>query len=386
MMVRRFLKKACLLGYHGMQNAGDDAFFTIVVDWLENQVGVSSVEVFGEKNFFPTVEGDIQISGVPKAGKGGIGIRLTELLLYCRNQLVVHAAGSLFQRRDFFWLFMSTLIAKIWGWLTFRPRKIVAFGVSLGPFHSRWDRFWCNRAMRLFDLVVLRDKSDELFLHRIPTPPIVHGNDLALVLKGPKGIIKSELGSPKRKKIGFTIVDRDRSHNRPEVDDRKREVLVTVLQQLHANEEVKGVTGIVFCNHPIYGDVDPTEEVLNSLSDHGIPVEKCNYSSDPQNNFEAISNFDLMVGNRMHSFIFALICRVPTVAIAYEPKILEFAKNCGLPAEIVIPLNELSTDRLHAAMAYALSQESRDKVDAAMKRAQKAQQELLLDVARTVGS
>ena len=91
-----------------------------------------------------------------------------------------------------------------------------------------------------------------------------------------------------------------------------------------------------------------------------------------------------MVGNRMHSFIFALICRVPTIAIAYEPKITKFAKQCGLPDQLVIPLSELTVERLHTATKYALSQEARDKVDKALKHKQLVQQELLLDVARTV--
>lgn len=378
------LNPACLIGYHGMQNAGDDAFFSIMIDWLENQIGVTRVEVFGEQAHFPETNGAVQIVGVPKAGKGGIAYRLTELSLLCRNRLTVHAAGSLFQRRDFVWLFLSTAIAKLYGWLTFRPKKIVAIGVSLGPFHSQWDRFWCGQAMKLYDQVVLRDDSDSQLSIKMPAKQLIHGDDLALALQGPIKNVTSPLNAANLKKVGFTIVDRDRAHKRPEVDDQKREIMTEFLNQLHSRNELEDVTGMVFCNHPLHGDEQHTVDVLKTISNLGINATKCEYSSDIQKNFEAISELDLMVGNRMHSFIFALICRVPTVAIAYEPKITKFAKRCGLPDEIVVPLKELSVERLHAATEYALSQEARDKVDAALKRKQLEQQERLLEVARII--
>ena len=350
-----------------MQNAGDDAFFTILLDWLVKEFNVEAVEVFGDHNYFPEVKTKTRINGVPKEGKGGIRIRITELVMMVGNRLTVYGAGSLFQRRDFLWLFLCLVLAKCWGWVTLRPKKIVAIGVSLGPFHSSWDRFWCSLAFQLFDLVVLRDRSDERLAFGLGKSQLLHGNDLALTLQSPS-LSKNERpdDNSTAKHIGFAIVDRDRRHGRPDVDDKKRQEIVKFFQQKNSAGEIKSVTGFVFCNHPKNGDVEATTQLVNELVGKGITAKIYPYCDSTDEYLKAISELDLMVGNRMHSFIFALISGTPAISIAYEPKITEFAQNCELPDELVVPLKELSSERLHQASEYALSAEANLHVQSAI--------------------
>ena len=350
-----------------MQNAGDDAFFKILLDWLVNEFSVETVKVLGDHNHFPEVKTKIRVGGVPKEGKGGIRIRITELLLMVGNRFTVYGAGSLFQRRDFLWLFLCLVIAKCWGWITLRPKKIVAIGVSLGPFHSGWDRFWCSLAFQLFDLVVLRDKSDERLAFGLRDYQLLHGNDLALTLQSPS-LSKNERPNDNNtaKNLGFAIVDRDRRHGRPEIDNKKRLALLNFFEEKNSVGEIASVTGFVFCNHQNQGDIEATTQLINELTDLGIPAKIYPYCNNTDTYLEAISELDLMVGNRMHSFIFALICGTPAIAIAYEPKITEFAQNCELPDELVVPLKELSPERLHQASKYALSAEASRQVRSAV--------------------
>jgi colanic acid/amylovoran biosynthesis protein len=58
-----------------------------------------------------------------------------------------------------------------------------------------------------------------------------------------------------------------------------------------------------------------------------------------------IGGFDLWIGTRMHSCIFATTSGVPTIAIGYEPKVAGYFDLLGLP-DLVLNIESVTADQI----------------------------------------
>lgn len=73
-----------------------------------------------------------------------------------------------------------------------------------------------------------------------------------------------------------------------------------------------------------------------------------------------ISNFDMFVGTRMHSNIFATSMKVPTVAIAYEKKTNGIMKMLGLE-DYLIEIDNITSEKLISKIELAIKQKEEIK-------------------------
>jgi polysaccharide pyruvyl transferase CsaB len=68
----------------------------------------------------------------------------------------------------------------------------------------------------------------------------------------------------------------------------------------------------------------------------------------------ALAQCDVVLGMRLHALVFAVSAGVPTVVLAYDPKVAHLARRVGLGAHVV-PLTDLTSERLLEALQTAWS-------------------------------
>lgn len=88
----------------------------------------------------------------------------------------------------------------------------------------------------------------------------------------------------------------------------------------------------------------------------------------PQQLLTELTNSAFVITTRMHMAILALMCQVPTLAIAYEFKTLELFRNLGL-SRFVISLEDLSEDSLEERARELLTCPDRGIVEVAQLKA-----------------
>ena len=353
-------RKASLIGWHGRENAGDDAFCIILAKWLAESVGISQIEVTAEENRLPILElpDDCKLKGVLRSGPTG---RLRRFLqepkyLFGKN-LVIYGAGSIFSVRRFAWLTLQLWTLQVLRWLRIAKTPVAAIGVSIGPFRKEIDRFWCRQVLRQFDVVMVRDQQSAELGRDFGIKNLIPSYDLALALPKLFPIAEHQAPSPDSPPvIGFSIVDRDTELGRPSIDELKNEKLFHALRSITAGNPGVLFRGFVFCNDLHRGDLRTTEAMLDRLRNEGCQVELVEYQNCPLELIAELSKSDVMICNRMHSFVFACLSQTPALMLSYAPKMTEFANSLGVPEWLQFSHDDFSQERFHETLMKVLEE------------------------------
>lgn len=347
---------ASLVGWYGFENAGDDAFFAILCKWMIQEFGVERIRVSGCHSRLPKTAAHLpaQIEGnETERVLGRVERFFHEPKNLFGHDVVVFGGGSIFAVRRFWWLAVQVLVLKAMRRMGFNRTALAGIGISIGPFRRKNHNFWCRQALRLYDVVMVRDEKSAAIGRDYRCDPLLASLDLALVL--PSFYVIAER-TPRQTSadapaIGFSLVDRDTENGVPEIDDAKREAIVKSLLGLAEKYPKAEFKGFVFCKHSRAGDYAATQKVLAPLREAGCRVQCVEYDNDPVSLCGQIADLDVMVCNRMHSFVFSCITKTPAVMISYAPKMAEFAKTVGLCEDLFFQHDSLEPDVLQLRLS-----------------------------------
>jgi len=208
---------------------------------------------------------------------------------------------------------------------------IYLIGQGIGPLRSQRSERWVAKTLQRARLVLVRDRAsyqwaeahharvllgEDLALLADLTPsPFPEGKRSSPYLSRSLSVYGEGQGEVRARRVGLSL--------RPGLSPRNIEALRRAMRTLSANFE------LLFL--PFQADQD--RAVLQELA-LTIPVVEAH---GPADLLRAMQSVDIVLGMRLHSLVFALLCAVPFCAISYDPKIEGFLHRLEEVCEYSVP-------------------------------------------------
>jgi len=320
-------------GYYGCGNLGDEAILAGITQGL--------------KRLLPQVE-LVVLSGAPAETAKQYGVTAFPRTAWGeirremgRVDLFISGGGGLLQdvtswRSPFYYLGLIWLAKR-------RGLKTAVIFQGIGPLRRPWLKKLTGKILRRVDLIAVRDEASAqaLVAMGLPADKIQVGVD-AVWLLSPEGEAPT-LARP-QPKIGIFL----RPLPGKKVEETP-ELWHAISQGLEEFLDTQGGSGI-FVPMQKPEDITAAEAVRRQLSvESQLRVE----DFSPPEMLQLIGQFDLVLGMRLHSLIFAARQGVPPVGISYDPKVDAALAQMGLaPAfTTAAPNGRALADQLAAAWA-----------------------------------
>ena len=306
------MSKIVMSGYYGFANAGDEAMLTAIIKSLrEKEPGVQLTVISGNPEVTSAMHNVRSIH------------RFAFLDIFCAIKncnLLLSGGGSLLQdvtskRSLLYYLFII--------WLgSFFNTKVMLFAQGIGPINSvfmrKLTKYVCSKA----DLITVRDKDSLYEIKRIgiPSSRVELTADAVLTLprvgKDEGQRIFEEQGVPTDKMLIAIAVRKWRDDDAYLLEIAKAADVLAGAQNAHIV--------LLPLQYPV--DLASCERVAEYMADKSMAtILDINCSTEQY--LSLMSNFDLLIGMRLHALIFAAVMGVPFVAVSYDPKIDGFVKD-----------------------------------------------------------
>jgi N-acetylglucosaminyldiphosphoundecaprenol N-acetyl-beta-D-mannosaminyltransferase len=326
--------KVVLSGYYGFGNVGDEAVLEAILQGLRSREPDIRITVLsrGEWNkvFFEILRADVFISG----------------------------GGTLFQnvtsRRSLVYYLGLVLLAKL-----LRKRTMV-FAQGLGPLRGFFSRTLTRLILNRVDLITLRDKVSfhELQKLGVRRPRTFVTADPSLILIAPPPTVGQKCLSLEGVATGKPLLGvAVRS-----VPRRKEEGLYRSLAEAIDRFCREHGFFAVFVLFHFPEDLQEASKVIAHMQEQSSVIFRI---CRPAEMLSVISQFDLFVGMRLHSLIFAAMNRIPVLGLSYDPKVRAFMKKIDQPY-LSIDQN-LNAESLSSALEKILKDREIIKADLALK-------------------
>ena len=343
------MKTATLIGYHGYQNFGDDIFFKVTCEWLQQKKDIKRCFVTATKDsVLPDING-IEIVPFIKPYRISRLRWISILIKAYQSNIIIFSAGSIFTIQPFIIMYLVLRILKL---IKRHDFNIYALGVSIGPFKNNIDQYWCKKSLELMDYVQLRDSQSIELLKRLNYKGhFLESYDLALALKVPTkpqinhGQIKMALAITSR---GFGYCDET---NHSSVCDSIFHAVDKAMRK-HPRMELNILS---VCSDELDGDTQLTKHIRQRFNEDLLDRIKCTYYDSKQNDemMKIISECNLMISSRMHAGILATMSGVPTYQISYAEKITNFFLHTGISLEYLKKPSEVESESLFSYIEKA---------------------------------
>lgn len=305
--------KIVLSGYYGFDNAGDEALLLAISSSIRRLSPDSELVVF--------------------SGNPAKTARLHNLrAVYYMNpwavvrelwqaDLLISGGGSIFQdvtsSRSLFYYISVVVLARLF------MKPVVFYAQGVGPVRRPFNRWLLGRVANRVNLITLRDQASRDFLQQLGVcrPPLQVTADPVFALKTSAAEIEGILTlfpflhNKNTKKVGVAV-------RQWSALEGYQEELALVLDRL----QEKGFE-ILFIPMDYPQDIRESERVMGFMRQ---PARLLKQNLTTAQHLAVISQFDLMIGMRLHALIFAASCGIPFVGISYDPKIDAFLDLFGL--------------------------------------------------------
>jgi polysaccharide pyruvyl transferase CsaB len=323
------VKRILLSGYYGYGNAGDEAVLAGLVTGFRASVPAKELEL-------------IALSGCPSETRTAHGIGAADryrpatlLSEISRCDLFLSGGGSLLQdvtsAHGIFYYLGVVRLAQILG------KKTMFIAQGIGPLKLARSRKLVASVANKLNAVTVRDSESARLLREIGVtrPPIEVTADPALLLSD-SHVSQHTAGS-------FGVALRPwQGHDMlgAQVADACFASLggqtpVLVPMQMASDQRISEQ----FAQKWLPAEGQANAAVLCSTTD-GLPPL-----------LSIIAGCDMMVGMRLHALILAAAAGVPSVALAYDPKVTAFMQSSG-QSDAVYDLNTPDLDTLTALLAH----------------------------------
>ncbi|OAQ54138.1 polysaccharide pyruvyl transferase [Natrinema mahii] len=249
---------------------------------------------------------------------------------------------------------------------------VMVYAQSIGPFSSEYYGRIAASVLNGTDHITIRDKISQEYLSNIfvTETPIEVTADAAFLLT-PRPSEKCSNGLSEIESSDFPVGITVRKWEYPGASDpeflrkRYRKEMANYIDYLHRTQSAD----IYFFNHTPE-DKREAERILTrceSTPDTTI----LNPDIHPRELKTMTGAVDLFVGTRMHSTIFSMAMKTPTVSIAYLPKSTDLMERLGLD-QFVVDIDEVTgndliqmTEMIHTDESY------RQKLDEGISKIKK---------------
>lgn len=246
------------------------------------------------------------------------------------------------------------LVLRFLRFLRGKNLRIVAVGVSIGPFHSTRDQKWCLRALSLMDSVLVRDYQSKLLIDSATKRINTHVSfDLALSWNMAHLDIKSE---QKPALIGLSTTERAFGKCQKSHTDNCNRLVKAFEQILNKSNEVK-IRILSVCSDERDGDNTISTHIFEMLRKKwGARIEIVIYREGKIDEIlHSISECSLLIAARMHAGIMGMLFTIPVYQIAYAVKIRNFFTHTELSTQYLYDHDNISQQSLYEFMVDALN-------------------------------
>ena len=314
--------KISFTGYYGFDNYGDDLFAAICFlaaqhYWPDTKVSIIAPVGPHLKGMKSEVSCKFSKKYYNQIGALGFACRLSYMAKasIC-SDMIVFGGGSVFSTGS-----LSTIRRLQEFASRTQLTRFAAIGVSYGPFSSINHEIRCQKFLRQFDYVSVRDRAsyEALKSTNLPFDPVL-SRDLAGILPtliGKDSIIGSE-------KFILGVAPCNHSGSNGWQQGILFEGVVNFAKKTGAT-----VRTFVLNGHPVLGDEALAVNLAERLIENDIPVEIVRMNDGAINVWERISECKWMLSVRLHGAITAYLCRIPFVLVEYHEKCTEFVNDVG---------------------------------------------------------
>ncbi len=243
---------------------------------------------------------------------------------FATNQhLIIFGGGSIFQHHAVMQRQLQVIqVAK-----RSNPKiKLVAIGVSVGPFKQAADKETATKLLKQMDFIGLRDHASKIEFDKLGlTTQHIVAPDIALLLPKLANLAAPQPQADRKDYIGVSL-----RHGRTSEDILMHiaKILSYVLQE-HASYKVKFFQ---FCALPHENDLDLLPALLEKIpSEYQHRIEIVAYSRNPLDTYAAIQDCKLMLSVRLHAAVLSYAMKTPFLVYPYHTKCTDFAKMVGSP-------------------------------------------------------
>jgi polysaccharide pyruvyl transferase CsaB len=191
--------------------------------------------------------------------------------------------------------------------------KTIFFAQGVGPLNSKFNRFLVSKVLKNTDYISVRDKDSKQLLKEIG----INDNVVNLTEDPVYGLYNkesNEIKSEEINKIGISV----RNWN----DNNYINHITSFLNKLNKGKDFS-VDILPFHKGE---DIIISNRLKNKLK---MKVNVLDYTDDFDKINKVYSTFDLFIGVRFHSLVFAAINLVPFIGISYDPKVSTLIKDFG---------------------------------------------------------
>lgn len=308
-------------GYYGMKNFGDDVFVdTVLSASLFDHARIASPPI----PHTGTSDRDAAASYLlprmlqaahQNAGFGGKAFRLAEAEIFTRQaQSIAFAGGSLFHGN-------SRVMSRQVALATRRKIRLVAVGVSFGPFRSVAAQQRALRSVVAFDAILVRD---ELSYARLAAGGIEHSilmGDLAALHPS----LQADSTPAERSDYAvFAPMDLLRSN---EAQDAAFSTLLQVLVERNGRLVILALNA-----HPNLGDHECAKMYARKGRLAGLEVRVLSYGDlGLAETIGLLGRARAVVSTRLHGAIVPYLFGIPFMLVEYQEKCTQFLMDIGVP-------------------------------------------------------
>ena len=358
-----------LAGYYGFRNAGDEAVLAVALADLRDNLPNARFTVMSGNPAETSAR-----HGVPAVAWDDPA-KIIEVI--AQSHLVIIGGGGLFH--DYWGVETSRIFSPgNWGIGLFagialhaalRSKRVMLYGVGVGPLFSKEAREYTRAVCLAADVITVRDRNSKRAIESlgIPGKAITVTADCAFASKpAPAGgdelaaLLPSRTGAEPRVAVAV------REWNAGVHPEFWRKQLARALDGLIEKTGAK----VVFIPFQKTGteredDVAAGQRVA-SLMKSAASVTAIEESLEPAEIGALISQCDLVVGMRFHSIVFATQSAVPVVSLSYDPKVEALMDEIGL-GHLDTRLDRIESRKLFGSMMTALEQ--RGEISALLRTA-----------------
>lgn len=343
--------KVLLSGYYGFGNVGDESVLQSIIQGL--------------RNFDPKVEITV-LSVLPQLTKELNRVnsinRFDLLRIFfkmLKTDVFMSGGGTLMQNvtstRSFFYYIGLILLAKL------MLKKVVVFAQGFGPLKGGFSRGLARLILNRVDLITLRDRVsyNEIFKLGIKRPKIYVTADPSLILKTPPVVEGHKVLGLEGVRSGRPLLGIAVRSIPGSKEDKFYKSLAEVIDWLSQKYKYAPVFVLFQCPQ----DMHETSRVINYMQEKSSVIFRM---CRPQEMLSLVSNFDLLIGMRLHSLIFSAMSHVPMLGLSYDPKIRAFMKKIDQPC---LNVNEgLVSQKLKTALEKILADKEKVRINLEAKR------------------
>lgn len=309
-------KLVIVSGYYGFDNLGDEAICEEITDELKQLIDADQIVVLSN-----TPEQTAKRFQVRSINRWHVG-ELAKMLPSAR--LLVSGGGGLFQDAVSFRspIFYGTqiMLAKALG------TPVMIYAQGLGPLTTFVGKVSTQFCLAMCDQIVVRDPASFQMLQDWSIPATLSADPVwRLEAKPVPDTIAERLSAIKSRHalvVGLSL----RLSNHFTAAD------LTDLVEAMANS-----LPTTACIVPLSLQASLDDQILQEFcrlwAERGHPVEQLDSGSLllPSQWATMLRQFDMVIAMRLHAAILALKSGVPTVAVAYDPKVSHVAHQFGQP-------------------------------------------------------